>query len=39
MIVFEDYEMLFVKNDLSTISQSVRRAMEIYEVLQTEAMD
>lgn len=35
MFVFEDYGMFFVKNDLSTISQSVRRAMEIYEVFQT----
>lgn len=35
MFVFEDYGMFFVKNDLSKISQSVRRAMEIYEVLQT----
>ncbi len=33
--VFEDYGMLFVKNDLSTISQSVSRAMEIYKVFQT----
>lgn len=35
MFVFEDYGMSFVKNDPSTISQIVRRAMEIYEVFQT----
>lgn len=35
LFVFEDYGMFFVKNDLSTISQSVRRAMEIYEVFES----